>query len=702
MIQYSVEDFSHYYKPQAKAYEGRTPPEVHIDSPAMEEWYAEQMYYCEHGRTVRYKNGNLRLTGDHYWFLNFFPFSVPVLDMHQRPTGRFETNYGFYCNIDDYIFKTLEEASQSGMNYGLLGARGFGKSFIALSVLSKMYTMFDNGFHGIVSASSDDHATEAWKKVQTMLRDLKKAHPYLAQSAADSADRIEAKYEVKVDGKKHELGSHNLIEKHIFGYRPGGLKGRRVDYQLWEEFGDWADGPGSLRNCFGATEGIYNVGSVRKAKHVIFTGTGGTIKSKQAREMYQNWQAFNLYPSFDFAKTGSGVFIPAHYKRQGFWEKDGNNDRIAAEADIDTIRARKESDMELFKKEVQENPKTLREAFMVEGTNKFNQRYIADQRIKIEFGHDPEDENNQVVIPERGDLVWDHMEGTSTITGVKWIPSKEGKVYIIEHPIKDEKTGKIYDDLYVAGVDSIDQGAGDSVQRGEGSKLGMLIKKRFVDGKYFSTSSNVYVCMYNEREYDVRDNYEMALKIAVYYNAKVNVEYTKIGIITHFKYQGHKHRLMKRPSLASANVKDAKIRNSLIGTQASTPIIDHQDDKIKEYVDDYYMHIWFSALLEQLQDYDRDNRREYDLVISMGLCELADEDLAGKAAKPQTEPATADFQPFGYYTDREGKKRYGVIPSSGDNELEKGLKLHRQNEALPFSFYQTDGAGRFRSDMTDE
>jgi len=694
MIIYSIDDFQHLQKPHPAAFEGQTPPDVHIDSPLMEEWYAEQMYYCEHGRTVRYKGGKLRLTGDHYWFLNFFPFQVPVLDSRGNALDYFETNYGFYCNVDDYIFKTMEEATKEGMNYGLLGGRGFGKSFIALSILSKMYTMHDDKFHGIVAASSDGHASEAWKKVGDVIRDLKKAHPYLSQHAQMSDDRILAEYKMKVDGREEVYGSHNLIEKHIFGYRPGGLKGRRVDYMLWEEFGDWADGPGSLMNCFGATEGIYEVGGIRKAKHVIFTGTGGTIKSKQAKEMYANWEAFNLYPMYDFAKRGSGIFIPGHYKRQGFWEKTGKVDREGAKADLLARRKRKEGNMELFKKEVQEYPMTLDEAFMVEGTNRFNQKYLADQRMRIEFG-----DKKEVVVPERGELKWEHAKGTSTITGVTWVPHNKGDIYITEHPIKDEGTGQIYDNLYVAGVDSIDQGEEDSLQQGEGSKLGLLVKKRFIEGKHFSSVSNIYVCMYNKREYAVRDNYETSLKIAMYYNAKVNVEYTKIGIITHFKFEGHRHRLMKRPSLATANVKDQKLKSNLIGTQATGPIIDHQDDKIKEYIDNYCHTVWFLDMLEQLQEYDREDRRRYDLVVAMGLCELADEDLGGKAAKPPREAASKDFVPVGFYTDANGKKQYGPIDQGVESELQRSLSLHAKNEAMPFSWFTSEGQGKFDKDL---
>lgn len=699
MKQYSIYDFDNYYKPQSKAFEGQHPPDVHINSPIMDDWYAEQIYYCIHGRSVRYKGGTLRLTGDHYWFLNFFPFEIPEFTRTGKPTGNFVTNFGFYCNVDDYIFKTLEEARKSHMNYALLGARGFGKSYIALSLLTKGYTLTDEKFHGIIATSSEGHGTEAWNKVQTVIRDLGKAHPFLKQAADSSNTRIIAEYEVKRDGKKEIMGSHNLIEKHLFGHRPGGLKGRRVDYMLWEEFGDWSDGPGNLQACYAATKDIYGIGKLRRAKNVLFTGTGGTIKSKQAKEMFANWEAYNLYPSYDFAKRGSGVFIPVHYKRAGFWEHTGNNDRVEAEKQVDETRKLVENNLVLLRKEIQENPKTIKEAFMIQGKNNFNQMYLADQRVKIEFG-----DSDNVVKPERGFLDWKKSENNSKIIGVTWRPHPEGPIHVIEKPIKS-KDGKQFNDLYVSGVDSIDQGEEDSIQSGKGSKLGMLVKKRMQNGAYFSGgTNNLYVCMYNERSKDVRDNYENALKIAMWYNCKVNVEYTKIVIITYFKAQGHKHRLMKRPEIAMANVKEENKKSKLIGTQATTPVIDHQDEKVKEYIDDYYSQIWFLELLEQLQDYDRNDRTSFDLVVCMGLTELADEDLLGKIASVDKNLGIEDFKMFGYYIDDNGKKRYGELPAVNSEALKykKMLAKHAQNEALPFSWYTSNGAGRFDSDLITE
>jgi predicted nucleotidyltransferase len=111
----------------------------------------------------------------------------------------------------------------------------------------------------------------------------------------------------------------------------------------------------------------------------------------------------------------------------------------------------------------------------------------------------------------------------------------------------------------------------------------------------------------------------------------------------------------------------------LIGTPATTVVIEHQDGKVKEYIEDYYSNIFFLDLLEQLRDYQREDRRKYDLVIAMGLCELADEDMFGVAARGEDSP-TSDFSVFGYFTDEHGIKHFGKIPKQENPEAENLTK----------------------------
>jgi hypothetical protein len=74
-----------------------------------------------------------------------------------------------------------------------------------------------------------------------------------------------------------------------------------------------------------------------------------------------------------------------------------------------------------------------------------------------------------------------------TITGVNFVECAGGKI-IIELPDK-EPDGSISNNLYVGGVDSIDQGQKDSLVK-DGSKLACAIKKRF--SNMFSRTSNLF------------------------------------------------------------------------------------------------------------------------------------------------------------------------------------------------------------------
>ena len=353
-------------------------------------------------------------------------------------------------------------------------------------------------------------------------------------------------------------------------------------------------------------------------------------------------------------------------KRSNTWEKTGCPDIALATKETLAERAEAKHDPESYMGLLQEYPMTIREVFTRRGVNIFNQEKIATQRINLEHEKD-------IPKPEKGFLEWVYAENGRKI-GVEWTPSPVGDIEILEHPhwltTEDEGDKEPMKDLYVGGIDSIDQGTMDSsyaTDSNKGSDLAMMVKKRIIDKKYFGVTSNLYVAKYVKRSPDVRRDWDNALKLAVYYNAEVNIEYTKIGIVGWFRDNGHYHLLKKRPTINLGNA-DPKKASHLIGTTAGGPIIDHQDQKIAQYIEDNYREIFFPDLLQQLQDYNRDDRTKFDLVIAMGLCELADEDLMGKAAKPPVA-ATAGLQLWGYYTDPEtGYKKWGILPEKGEGE----------------------------------
>ena len=184
----------------------------------------------------------------------------------------------------------------------------------------------------------------------------------------------------------------------------------------------------------------------------------------------------------------------------------------------------------------------------------------------------------------------------------------------------------------------------NSFDETESYELAMAVKKR-ITSNMFKETSNVYVAFYNKRSDFVRQDYENSLKLSMYYNARINLEYTKINIISFFRERGQFWRFLQRPSIAiGANVSGAKA-SQLIGSPATNHVIAHQDQKLADYIDDHYYHLVYLPVLEQLRDYSMEARTKFDYVVAMGLAELADEEFLGKPATSGGQ-ASEDLEMF--------------------------------------------------------
>jgi hypothetical protein len=626
--------------------------------------------------------------------LNFTPFLIAKKDSRGEVIPDFSIDFPYFSYQHDYIFKLIEEAHSQGMGFMMMGGRGYGKTYMVLSILAKLYYLKPNS-HSVVSASNHNHAKESFEKLTEMLQAIEAAHPTLALARLkDTSTLIKSGYEVTIDGVKKEKGPKSRLQMLVYADNPDAARGTRYDGFLMEEIGAWATGKGNLKSCYAATEGSWRVGSLFKTR-VMLIGTGGSVSSDQAKEVFLNPEAYNMLAVNDFSiETGKKhcVFIPSHYLYGGAgWERTAVNNNEWAKKHIEEEREAKKDDAQLLIRFTQEFPLTIEEVFKKSGTNIFHQRNIAKQWADIQFGA------SHIVKPEKGFLEWKRSR-SGKIVGVEWASNPNGNIEIIEHPYKGKDNKTLYPDLYVAGIDSIDQGQLDSTTSKNRSSLAMLVKKRIVEGEYFKQASNIYVAKYIGRSLDVRDDYEEALKLAMYYNAKVNIEYTRIGIVQYFRQRKKWHLFMKRPMIArsagSGELEHIKrLREQVqIGTTTTTTVIDHQDGKIKEYTRDFCHHIFFIDLLEQLRDYQREDRTKYDLVVAMGLCEIADEDMLNEPAKP-SNAETKDFVEFGYYYDDKGKKRWGAIPQ----EKRKVTDYIIESRNYGFRWVDMNGTPRFDS-----
>ncbi len=627
-------------RPVAKLFEARTPPVLPLTSQDNIDWYNEHIERCFDGYSFR---GD-RMTADQYWFYNFQPMSVALFDKQGKATGEFDISWPFWSQEDDYLFKQIEEAKADGKDTLLMTGRGYGKTYIVLSIGSKIFYLVDNS-HGVISASGDDHATETWNKFRDGISAVNGMHPTLAKSLLiDNTQLIESGYERLFPIK--EIVVDARMEKKIYDKKPGKTKGRRLNFQHFEEIGDWG-GAATLKECVAASEGSWKVGSIKKAR-VFYTGTGGTILSDQAKEIFYNPKTYNLYTVKNWSERGTAIMIPAFKKYGGYWEKTGISDEVGAEADIDRIREEKKQDPDplSYNKFVQEYPKNPTEMFTRIGGNRFPREQLAKNLALLE--QFPELRKGRFC-----NLHWRRKDGK--IVGVDIEYNATGKTWLLEEPFLNGD-GIAWPRLYVSGYDGIDVGS-DEAMTNTGSQGSMCVKKRLLPG---AGLSNVYVCFHVDRPAQVDELYEECAKIMWLFNLQraVNIEDSKRGIVGFLKTRGWLDFLMKRPRLTLTDPTSDK-ESKLIGTTPTPKNFQYGEEFLIQHFKAYGDQECYIPGLRDAIDFSMDNRTIHDITVSRFMCELADDEFMDKMpVKPKVQE---NNDVYGYYTDGEGKKRYGKI-----------------------------------------
>ena len=489
---------------------GRTPPkfdEDNLNHPILVDWYKEQITRCILG----YEYKGYRITGDHYFMLNFVPIRRMMLDYKGNPTNKFEVEYPLWTQADDRTFKQIEEARQSNLDFMLMTARGEGKTYKAIALGLKEYICFERS-HAVFAGASKDLISPTFnQKLIPSLNELENRHLFLKQKRKTDTDKLIIAGETVDTGKiKKDKGRFCVLERIIFNTE-GATAGRRATFTCFEEIGEFSNNP-SLKDCINNTRGTANVGGI-KVGFTMYIGTGGSVSSDQARDIFYNAEAYQLYVpnDCDLIKypQGHGVFIPVYKKYGGFYEQTGYSDEEGAKQEIERVRNSKRNDVEGLTKFIQQYPLTPEEVFMKKNSKIFTSLDLAEQTVKLQ---------TKMLVPdiEIGDLRLKTDPDTKQ-QKVEFVHNPHGRIKIYSHPKK-------YKNLYCIGVDSIDMGNDDSADKtGKGrSKLAALVKQRInPDASTSDACNNSYVAMYLNRADDVEDDYEQVMLLAMYYDCNI-------------------------------------------------------------------------------------------------------------------------------------------------------------------------------------
>jgi len=208
---------------------------------------------------------------------------------------------------------------------------------------------------------------------------------------------------------------------------------------------------------------------------------------------------------------------------------------------------------------------------------------------------------------------------------VSWRPHPAGPFKILEHPKPDLKG------LDIGGIDSYDQD-----QAGASDSLGSaIIYRRFANTEM---ASDFVVADYTERPKKKEDFWDGCLKLAVYYNAKMLVEYTKIGILDYFKRMGALKYLKEKPE--SAHNPGTKTRNRY-GVHMNKQIKALLEDLVDDYIRENGGDIWFIELIDELANYGLQNT---DRAMAFGLCLIHNIDNYRMKVNPKEEIQDLGFK----------------------------------------------------------
>lgn len=639
-------------------------------------FWKEQYTRCKYGMTSH----GYTITGDNYFFLNFY--QLPVVDMGKASGEGTNESFPVFFASQYMFFHYLQMCRVLHKNAALMKARSIGFSEINASLAARLYTTIKRS-RTMITCFKDTYLNGTFSKLDHALTFINtNADGFFKPRLTDKALEKKSGYQVKIDGQFTDFGWCSVVIG-INGRKPSNIRGDRVDLLIYDEAGSWPD----LTTAVVQGQELCEVQGVPRGI-MLFGGTGGDFGPplEGLKKIYYNPKAFKILPfrhkwTQDGTTIESGFFLP--YFLQSLNPEYMDSRGVCNQTEYKKLLQEERNNLlavpEEYLKKCAERCWNAEEAFTLEGQNKFNKMKIADQLAKIRL-------HKIGPRPQVGTIDYTYKSNKHSlenIDGFRWLLNS-GKVQILEHPVwsdlykeqiekqkrEAEEQGIDFEapvytemnDLYVAGIDGIDIGAAQtSKETRDPSDFCIVIKRRA-----FGLNEPQYVAMYKDRPQNIREAYKIAMCMCRYYNCRINIEATRVGMITWARENKCLQYFMKRPRATLTDIKYGTTKQ--YGTPATKTIIEQQTDLIADYVEDYGHNIWFEDMLEQLNGYNDENKTKFDIIAALGMVELADQELSGRQPT-KVDKEVEEFQDYGYYINDKGYREFGVIPKKQSNQI---------------------------------
>lgn len=590
-----------------------------------------------------YEVNGYRITGDHYYFLNFYRMET-VPDEGQAGSGRNENFPSFFSKQYEW-FHYVEMAERLHKDACALKSRGVGWSEMTAAMAVRPYTT-NRKYRVLLTCAAqtklDPLKDKCWLQLNWLNRNTNTGLKHLRQKM----DNYNTKRASMVDAEGNEYGWLSEIDS-VVADSADKIRGDRVDRLVYEEAGSNRQ----LAKSWIQGESLIALGGKHFGTRIAL-GTGGDDMALEGlADMFRTPEAFNILP-FKNYDTEDGkpeitaFFLPAHKFAidKKYLDNRGVTNYVEFKKYYEDVRS-KLSGQNLLD-EMAEHCFYPREALNKHGESMFDAVALSERLIQLKI-------QNLGLKPIPMQLLWDKVNGKDAVIAKE---SPNSKLLVVEPPLKGPDNLP-YKDLYVAGIDSIDQGTKDSASYADVSDFCVVIMKRV-----FGMEEPRIVAMYKDRPSDIRAAYDLTMKLLTWYNCKAMLEYTKISIIQYFTAKGKASLFMDRPDIGTGTKTPKRMgQKRLIGVPGTTPYINHGLELIQGFVNEFWHTIDYEDIIEQLMNYSYEDKRKFDIVAALQMVMIGDEALTG--ITPTTVKNLKNtWKDIGYYRDEKGHVRYGVIP----------------------------------------
>ena len=621
------------------------------------------------------------VTGYMYWFLNYSPMMLSKIREYKDKNGKKRKSkradrvealpecwegiyWRFHC-LDQASNGGLYNNFEGGQHMAELASRGKGKSYSLASILNHIFVVGENEeahekVKGIVTAYQKEYLTKdgVLNKFVDMANFCATNTQFPRKRLKNSLQEmtwIMGYKDVELD---IERGTQNTVLGVSSKDDESKLRGKRAAKILIEEFG-----------TFPRLVDLYNVllPSVQEGDivfgQIYMLGTAGDNESDfaGAQEIMYNPKGYNMYalPNvFDKYNQGKPYFVfffPGYVNRKGCYNENGVSDVIKALIEILMNRYRvkyNSTDPNTIIKTIAEVPITPAEAIVKTGINMFP---VADLTERIgQLDANPTEYDDVYV----GDLVF-NKDGQveykpTSATPIRDFPHKdnkiEGAIEIYQLPEIDRNTGKPYNDRYILGADPYDDDESNTMSLGSIFVLDLWTDR--------------IVAEYTGRPPFADDYYEICRKLCLFYNGRLNYEYNKKGLFSHFSTRNSLYLLTDvLDFLKEKQMMKDGYGNKSKGTNASpainayarsrlrswllapVPIMQTIDGEEKEVMVPRLFTVRNRALLKELINYNSEGN--FDRISAMGMLMLLREDrmirYQGDVSKEKQERANNSY-----------------------------------------------------------